>query len=224
MNRRAGFLWMTVLLLFAGIDQEAGAEEEVGRWAVGLRGGGAFLSQELDLPGNFKGKTGPIVSGGVLYEVNDLFSLGFDVEWEKHRVKALGFDVGDETTFSLIPTVAWHGFGPGRFSPYSAFGLGLNINSFHRSSPPQISFIDNVVTPEDVISLAGLNFSKVANTLAVKIGFGADYFLTRHLAANAEVGWKLNEGEIDVCTASGCRSGRWNASVATALLGIRYYF
>jgi len=223
MNKRAWFLWMTVLFLFAGIVREAGAEETEGKWAIGLRGGGAFLSQEPDLLGDFKGKNGPIVSGHVLYGLNDLFSLGFDVEWEKHRVKALGFDIGDATTFSLIPMIEWHGFGPGPFSPYGAFGLGLNINSSRWHNPS--IFVDNITIPDQPVPVTS-DFSRASpdNTMAVKIGFGADYFVTRHLALNAEVGWKLNQGEVDLCSPSGCRSVRWNASVATALLGLRYYF
>ncbi|HZR46648.1 MAG TPA: outer membrane beta-barrel protein [Candidatus Manganitrophaceae bacterium] len=206
MNKRAWFLWMTVLFLFAGIVQEAGAEEGERKWGVGLRGGASFLSQEIDLTGSVKGKTGPMVGGDLLYRLNDLFSLGLDVEWEKHRVTALGFDIGDATAFSLIPFVSLHGYESGAFSPYGLFGLGVNINSFRIADSNLLSRAD----PD--------------NTMAVKIGLGADYFATRHLALNTEIGWKLNLGEAALCAPAGCSSPRWNTSAFTALVGLRYYF
>lgn len=206
MNKRAWFLWMTVFFLFAGIGREAGAEEGERKWAVGLRGGASFLSQEIDLTGSVKGKTGPMVGGDVLYRLNDLFSLGLDVEWERHRVKALGFDIGDAAALSLIPFVAWRGYESDAFSTYGLFGFGLNINSFRIADSDLLSRAD----PDD--------------TVAVKIGFGVDYFATRHLAVNAEAGWKLNLGEAALCAPAGCSSPRWNTSAFTTLLGIRYYF
>jgi hypothetical protein len=220
------FTWKVcaaIILLTGWID---GAAAEEGRWGVGLRGGGAFLSQDLDLTQIFDGKTGPVVSGNLLYGLTDLFSVGLNVEWEKHKVEAGAADFGDAVTVSVIPFVEARGFETNGVSPYGSFGAGLNINSFDLRERDVI-LVDNL-TPEQVAALDPSSvIGKVDRrpTVAVKLGAGADYFFTRHVALNAEIGWKLNLGKAELCTLSGaCRTDRWNASVFTALLGFRYYF
>ena len=197
----------SAVLLFTCFANEAHAQDTQGKWGIGIRGGMAFLSQ--DVAEETKGKEGPIVSGNILYGLTNTLSVGLNAEWEKHRVEAVGQEFGDATTVSVIPFAEFHALGLGAFSPYLSLGLGLNLNSFSRNSFGNLAFTK--VDPKETIS--------------IKAGGGADYFATRNLALNAEVGWKGNPSKVDVCGPSiGCGTDDWKMSVFSVLLGLRYYF
>lgn len=200
-------VFISTALFFTCLVPEAGAQNVQGKWGIGIRGGATFLSQ--DVAEDVEGKTGPIVSGNILYGISDILSIGFNAEWERHGVEVIGVDLGDATTVSLIPFAEWHAVGLGALSPYFSLGLGFNINSFSRSDFGKLAFTK--LDPK--------------NTLALKIGGGADYFATRNLALNAEVGWKANSGEADACSPFvGCGTDDWKMSAISVLLGLRYYF
>lgn len=218
------FVYTVTVLFFFYFEHEAGAQTREGRWGIGLRGGGAFLSE--DISEGFKGQTGPIVSGHILYGLTDILSVGLNVEWEKHGIEVAGKSVGEAKTFSLIPFMEWRTITLGNASSYLSLGLGLNVNSFDRELQ-KVIITDNITTAEQISSLDRLLLKKFEpdNTWAVKISGGIDYFATQNLAVNTEVGWKSNSGDVEFCGASsGCKTNNWSASVFTALVGFRFYF
>lgn len=207
MGKMSGFfLFVSVVFsLFAAAP--AAAQEIRGKWGVGVRGGMAFLSQ--DVAQDTQGDSGPMVSGQLLHGVNETLSVGVDVAWESHTVKAVGVEFGEATTISAIPFAEFRADGLGALAPYLSLGLGFNFNSFDRNSFGKRAFTK--FDPKD--------------TLALRFAGGADYFVTRSLALNAEAAWKGNAGKVDVCSPFiGCGTDDWKMSAFSVLLGLRLYF
>jgi outer membrane protein len=220
-------IWMRlvctgIVLFFAVFDHEVRAQSVEGKWGIGVRGGGAFSSENVS--SDVDSKTGPIVSGNILYGLSDMFSVGLNMEWEKHDIEFSGRGVGEAKTTSIIPFVEWRPMVSGAASHYVSLGLGVNINSF--SHDKQRTILSEDLTAEEIADLS-ITPGKIDpdNTLAIKISGGFDYFATENLAVNTEVGWRSNSGDVEFCSiSSGCETRDWNASIFTALLGLRYYF
>ncbi len=204
---------------------------QAGQWALGLRLGPSFpttSSNRVSTVDDFRErgsgsldlKTGPMVSGKIQYGLNDYFSLGLNAEWDSHRIptKSIRDSFGDTFaiggrfhTLSLLPFVEVRPVKLGDLSPYLALALGGNFNSV--GSTPSGVFVANA-----------------DNSFAVKVGGGFDYFLTRNLAFNSEVGWKLNRENLrfaglDRPSLDGATAkSRFHASTVSLLFGLRYYF
>ncbi len=197
-------------IFFLGVIPAADAQNVQGKWGVGVRAGVSFLTQDIAdnvffVGDTLEGNTGPLVSGTISYGLHKNFSAGLNVEWEKHStdLTILGIDIGagDTQTISIMPFVEARA-PMGSFVPYGTFGIGVNINSFDE---------DAIIAPTKI---------DPDNTFALKVGAGADYFLTPSLALNTELGWKLNSGDADL---SGL-TGDFNASTFSILFGARTYF
>ncbi|MEC4687290.1 MAG: hypothetical protein VST64_03155 [Nitrospirota bacterium] len=149
---------------------------------------------------------GPIVSGNILYGPSNVVSLGFNVEWESHKVGDPGIDKGKVNTVSLLPFAELR-IHSGSFVHYYSLGVGININFFEE---------DSSLDPREI---------NMDNTFAVKGGVGADYFLTPTLAFNVEVGWKLNTGD-ETLRGGGAGSvpRTFEFSSLSVLFGPRAYF
>lgn len=166
------------------------------------------MTQDLndEIPGApFEADAGPIISGNIIYGVTNSVSLGVNLEWETHNVEFLGFDIGDANTLSLLPFVELRAT-YGSFVPYASLGVGININSFDE---------EPIISP--------LKFDP-ENTLAPKLGGGADYFLTPSFALNTELGWKLNSGDVELSVPGLTATADYNASAFSILFGARKYF
>jgi len=199
-------------IFFLGLIPAADAQNTQGKWGFGIRAGGSFLTQDIndEIPGvSFVGNPGPIVSGNIIYGVTNSVSAGVNVEWETHQtdIEVLGieFDIGDATTVSLLPFVELRAT-YGSFVPYASLGAGINFNSFD---------VEPVLTPLQI---------DPDNTFALKVGGGADYFLTPSFALNAELGWKLNSGDVELSVPGFTATGDYNASAFSLLFGLRTYF
>ena len=195
-------LFFITALFFFFFTAQAGAQNIKGKSGVGVRGGVSLLSQDIAV--GLEGKTGPLISINILYGNTDILSTGLDIQWERHKVEEIGVDtdIGEASTVSLIPFVELRAARIGNLTPYASLGIGVNINSFS---------VDNI-NPE--------------TTFTVKFAGGADYFVTPDLALNAELGWKLNSGEVNACNSltGDCVTDDWKISALNALFGLRYYF
>jgi opacity protein-like surface antigen len=78
--------------------------------------------------------------------------------------------------------------------------FGVNVNSFGEKSGNQIS---------------------PSNTFAWRLGWGADYMLTKQFALNTEMAYKRNDGHA---TVNGSRNNDWNASSFGFLFGAKLFF
>lgn len=212
-----------VILFFAVFDHEVRAQSVEGKWGIGIRGGGGLPDEDVSTA--FESKTGPIVSGNILYGLGDIFSVGLNIEWEKHDIEISGRGVGEAKTTSIIPLIEWRPIVSGAVSYYLSFGLGINMNSFNRDERRRRTILSEDLTAEEIADLFTTPFEvDPENTMAIKISSGFDYFAAKNLAVNTEVGWKSNSGNMEFCFSLGCETRDWDASVFTALLGFRYYF
>lgn len=173
---------------------------EPGKWVLGMRAGFAPLTQELS--SNRSTDVGSLVNFQAMYSLNKWLLLGMMLEWERHSVdqERPQRDLGHQDTVSVLPTVELR---PGNFyslSPYVNMSFGVNVNSFGENSGTRIS---------------------PSNAFAWRLGWGADYILTKQFALNAEMGYKRNDGHA---TVNSVRVDDWNASSFGFLLGVKMYF
>lgn len=193
------------------------ARAETGRWAVGLRAGPSFFTQDVieDLD-EIDSDVGPCVGGSLLYRASDIFSVGFEVEWETHGIDVYGVDLGSASALSLVPFVEIHLPAGERLSPYLCLGLGYNINDFSPS--------------DEAKAVVGYFYGgdydvEVDDSFAFKVGLGLDWFVSDRIALNGEAGWKLNKGDAAE-TLDGIKvsSGDFNGSSIALRLGVRVFF
>jgi hypothetical protein len=206
---------VVILVASVFVFDQAWADES-GRWAVGLRAGPSFFTQDvIEDMDEIDSGVGPLVGGSLLYRVNEIFSVGFEIEWETHGVDAYDVDLGSASAVSLLPFVEVHLPASDRVSPYLCLGFGYNINSFSPS--------DEV---EAGASYFGYDYDvEVDDSLAVKVGLGVDWLVLDRVALNGELGWKLNQGDAaETLDGVEVTSGDFNGSAIALRLGVRVFF
>ena len=199
-----GFLLTSVLVF----GSQARAEEwkmeqggiEPGKVVLGMRAGFAPLTQSLTA--NSSTDVGSLVNFQGLYSLNTWLLVGMMLEWERHAVdQDRPFrDLGHQDTISVLPTVEVRPVRFGPISPYANMSFGVNVNSFGENSSTRIS---------------------PSNTFAWRLGWGADYMLTKQFALNTEMAYKRNDGHA---TVNGTRNNDWNASSFGFLFGAKLFF
>jgi outer membrane protein W len=168
------------------------------------------------LSDNTEGEVGPIINGTISYGLTNRVLAGLHLEWEEHSIpnRSSDFIYGEETTFSVIPTIEFHPRGGRPFSPYGLLGVGINLNSFRESNAL------NALCPSCKM--------EPKNTLALKGGVGFDYFVTSNLAYNGELGIKMNDGTSDISgNIPGFTPGVAadnQACVLSLIFGVRYFY
>ena len=201
-----GFMVISTLLL----GSQANAEEwkmeqggiEPGKVMLGMRAGFAPLTQSLN---DFTSTdVGSLVNFQGMYSLNKWLLVGMMLEWERHSMSAegSGTDIGHQDTVSVLPTVEVRPVKFGPVIPYANMSFGVNVNSFGESS----AIGGTTISPSD-------NF-------AWRLGWGADYMLTKQFALNTEMAWKLNDGHA---TINGARVDDWNASSFGFLFGAKMF-
>lgn len=173
---------------------------EAGQWVLGMRAGFAPLTQELTR--NSSTSVGSLVNFQAMYSMNTWLLVGMMLEWERHGVdqERPSIDLGHQDTVSVLPTVELRPVTLGPVSPYVNMGFGVNVNSFGENTGNRIS---------------------PSNTFAWRLGWGADYMMTRQFALNAEMAYKRNDGHA---TVNGVRNNDWNASSFGFLFGVKMFF
>ena len=152
-------------LSFLSTTSFAGGTE--GKWGIGIKGGGAFLTQDIIDP--FEGTLGPVIVGSIVYGRSNSMSVGLNLERETHSVEVLGVSIGDFNTISLLPFVQFRGFVSEVLRPYGLIGFGFNINSFD----------ENTLLQQICITLYGNTCEfDPETTIAIKFGGGVDFFIT----------------------------------------------
>jgi opacity protein-like surface antigen len=124
------------------------------------------------------------------------------LEWERHGVdqERPDRDLGHQDTVSVLPTVEARPIRFGPISPYANMSFGVNVNSFGENSSTRIS---------------------PSNTFAWRLGWGADYMLSKGWALNTEMAYKRNDGHAIV---NGNLNNDWNASSFGFLFGAKMFF
>lgn len=203
----AGFMVMSVLAL----GNQAKAEEwkmeqggiEPGKVVLGMRAGFAPLTQTLTT--NSSTDVGSLVNFQAMYSLNKWLLAGMMLEWERHGIsqERPNIDLGHQDTVSVLPTVEIRPVKFGQLIPYANMSVGVNVNGFGESS----AISGNTISP--------------SNTFAWRLGWGADYMLTRQFALNTEMAYKRNDGHV---TINGSRDDDWNASSFGFLFGAKLFF
>jgi opacity protein-like surface antigen len=176
---------------------------EAGKWVLGMRAGFAPLTQSLTA--NSSTDVGSLVNFQAMYSLNKWLLAGMMLEWERHgvSVERPSIDLGHQDTVSVLPTVEVRPFKFGPIIPYANMSFGVNVNSFGESS-----------------AISGTAISP-SNTFAWRLGWGADYMLTKQFALNTEMAYKRNDGHA---TIGGQRVDDWNASSFGFLFGAKLFF
>jgi len=202
-----------VALLLAALATDAWARDVDGKLGIGLRGGGAHLTQIVT--GDLEGEFGPAANLNVFYGASPTLLLGVDIEWQAHTLNfdCEHCDLGNAVSVSIRPTAQFRNLDLGAFVPYLFVGLGINVNRFNAD--------------EGLASCPDCTI-KAKNTVALKLGGGADYFVTPGLALNGEWGWNVNASKADYNVAIGGRSIRqtegFHLNAFSLLIGLRYFY
>jgi outer membrane protein len=173
---------------------------EPGKVMLGMRAGFAPLTQSLN---DFTSTdVGSLVNFQGMYSLNKWFLVGMMLEWERHGVnqERPDRDLGHQDTVSVLPTIEVRPVRFGPISPYANMSFGVNVNSFGENTSTHIS---------------------PSNNFAWRLGWGADYMLTKQFALNTEMAYKRNDGHA---TVNGVRVDDWNASSFGFLFGAKFFF
>ena len=178
---------------------------EAGKWVLGMRAGFAPVTQSLTNEFRSSTDVGSLVNFQAMYSLNRWLLAGMMLEWERHGVSTErpSIDLGHQDTVSVLPTVEVRPFKFCPIIPYANMSFGVNVNSFGESS-----------------AISGTTISP-SNTFAWRLGWGADYMLTKQFALNTEMAYKRNDGHA---TINGQRVDDWNASSFGFLLGAKLFF
>jgi Outer membrane protein beta-barrel domain len=173
---------------------------EAGKVMLGMRAGFAPLTQSLTA--NSSTDVGSLVNFQAMYSVNKFLLVGMMLEWERHGVslERPSIDLGHQDTVSVLPTVELRPVRFGPVVPYANMSFGVNVNSFGENTGIRIS---------------------PSNTFAWRLGWGADYMLTKQFALNTEMAYKRNDGHA---TVNGSLNDDWNASSFGFLFGAKLFF
>ena len=181
--------------------QDGGIEK--GKFVLGMRAGFAPLTQTQSNIVGTSTDVGSLVNFQAMYSLNTWLLVGMMLEWERHSIDAGGTDLGHQDTVSVLPTVELRPVRFGPITPYVNMSMGVNVNSFGESS-----------------SIPGTTISP-SNTFAWRLGWGADYMLTKQLALNTEMAYKRNDGHD---TINGVQVNDWNSSSFGFLFGLKMFF
>jgi outer membrane protein len=179
---------------------------EPGKVVLGMRAGFAPLTQSLTNAFPSSTGIGSLVNFQAMYSLNKWLLVGMMLEWERHGVDTEGrspVDLGHQDTVSVLPTVEVRPVKFGPVIPYANMSFGVNVNSFGESS-----------------AIRGTTISP-SNNFAWRLGWGADYMLTKQFALNTEMAYKRNDGHA---TIDGVRVNDWNASSFGFLFGAKMFF
>ncbi|PJA78178.1 MAG: hypothetical protein CO149_05445 [Nitrospirae bacterium CG_4_9_14_3_um_filter_51_5] len=195
------------LILGWGFLIPAQAELEPNRtatqWGATLRAGGAFFSEDLD-SSNF----GPTLNGQIFYnlagprgQMGHDWNMGINADYEHHELDGTKAEIEVVTVMPFVEFRTRYD----HWAPYFTTGVGMNFSA---------------VTNEP----SGVDID-AKNSLALKFGIGADWFITDHIALNTEAAWKLNKPDLKGSLAgTTVASGDGNFSVFQVLAGLRFYF
>jgi opacity protein-like surface antigen len=200
-------LWVTSAHAVEWKMQDGGIEP--GKVVLGMRAGFAPVTQSIT--GNTSTDVGSLVNFQAMYSLNNWLLVGMMLEWERHSmsVEQPQFDLGHQDAISVLPTIELRPVRFGPISPYVNMSFGVNVNSFGEDR-----------------AIAGNRIS-VSNNFAWRLGWGADWMITKQFALNGEMAYKRNDGHATVTgpgPVGGGRVGDWDASSFGFLFGVKLFF
>lgn len=185
-------------------------------FVIGARGGISNLTQDISETVTTGGDTALGINVG--YKLNKYFTMGLDIDYEKHPTANIKHEVrtGEFRTLSIMHVTQLHLPINKYFQPYALGGLGININKFE---------LDSVFDPVCDYENCDIDLS---NDFGYKAGIGLDIFVTDHIALNFESLWKYNQGNAEISVSRFYNIYKWggdfNATTIITTVGLKYYF
>lgn len=180
------------------------ADELKDRFSLGVVGGGVF-PKDSDIDDSW------YLGGNFAYGLNDYIALGAEVGYSSWDDKEGGVDYGDIRAVPILADIYVRTpleVGGKKLVPYAIGGIGVILWDYEESSLLTSNGISVSMDPE----------------LGVKLGGGADYFLTNNLAINFEGSYIWSDADVSV-TAFGANAAATIDTDAWILNGgIKYYF
>jgi len=187
------------------------AQSQDSKWAFGARAGLAMPTGELN---GFAGKTpdtGILLNLDLMYKASSTVDIGGSVEYQNNKMPSISgpgtangaFGQASITVLTLMAVGQYRFNRASKTSPYLVGGIGLNINWMGDDQ-------------------AGNSFD-VDPSLAIKLGVGADFHISKSTALNVEAGYKVNSSSVTRFPPTGsAQSHDFNMSTLYLLGGVRF--
>src|SRR5262245_43823557 len=187
------------------------AQSQDSKWAFGARAGLAIPAGELN---GFTGKaadTGILLNLDLMYKASSNWDIGGSVEYQNNKMPSISgpgtangaFGQASITVLTLMAVGQYRFNRASKTSPYLVGGIGLNINWMGDDQ-------------------AGNSFD-VDPSLAIKLGVGADFYVSKSTALNVEAGYKVNSSSVTRFPPTGSsQSYDFNMSTLYLLGGVRF--
>ncbi len=189
----------------------AWSQSQDSKWTFGARLGLALPTEDLNGFSATKPDTGILVNADLMYKASPVLDIGGSVEYQNSKMPSIsgpgtaGGAFGESTiTVLTLMAVGQYRFNrSAKISPYAVGGIGVNINWMGDDQ-------------------AGNTFD-VDPSLALKVGFGADFALSKSTALNLEAGYKINSSTVTRFPRTGsAQSHDFEMSTLYLLGGVRF--
>jgi outer membrane protein len=193
------FLGLMVVLLPAIAAGISGAEDLAGKLGVtGRIGFTVPADSSWDYWGDLSSDVGFIGGGGVIYGVTRNLALEFETTYSTYDMSYGPYRDGTAGVTDISFGVQWRFASNKKFTPYVGGGLSILINDY---------------TYADVDTVVGANLKG-----------GIDYFITPHIALNAELKGVISPSASMTDSHDPYIRGSFDPSSFSGLFGVRYFF
>lgn len=204
------------------LKKNSARNDYTGSVLLGIQGGFGAPTQNID--SSFNSAVDYMLNFSALYGVTHFETIplntlaGLDVSVSGHPVNVIssGFNLGEATSISFLPTIELRTDKMDNWSFYGSFGIGFNANSFTNSASL------NAVCSANSISCV----VSPGTSLGLRVAVGTDYYVTQNLSLNAEMGYLYNDPTSSLTlagnNASLSGSGQTNISTFFLLFGFDY--
>ncbi len=204
------------------LKKNSGRNDYTGSVLLGIQGGfgaptqniDSVLGSAVDYMVNFSALYG--VSHFDTIPLNTLVGLDINISGHPVNVISSGFNFGEATSVSFLPTIELRTDKMENWSFYGSFGIGVNANSFTNSASL------NAVCSADSISCV----VSPGTSLGLRVALGTDYYVTPNLSLNTEIGYLFNDPTSSMTLAGNnayiSGTGSTNISTFFVLFGFDY--
>lgn len=204
------------------LKKNSARNDYTGSVLLGIQGGFGAPTQNID--SSLNSAVDYMVNFSALYGISHFDTIplntlaGLDVSVSGHPVNLIssGFNLGEATSVSFLPTIELRSDKMDNWSFYGSLGIGFNVNTFTNSASLNAG-------------CSALGSSCVVNpgiSYASRVALGADYYVSPNLSLNAELGYLYNNPTSSVNVSrsniSISGSGPTNISTFFVLFGFDY--
>ena len=197
-------LLLLVMVLVTCVASVGYAQELSKRFDIGISGGGVFpKDSEIDTAG--------YIGGNIAYGVNEYIAIGGEAGYTKWKDEENSIHYGDVTAVPLLADLYLRypiDMGEKKLVPYGVGGIGVVFWDYEESS----------LLKDNNISV------NMGSKLGVKLGAGADFFLTNNIAINLEGSYLWSDANMTVSAFGTTASATIDTDSWFLTGGLKYYF